>query len=96
MDEQVFYTTVRWLDTFGVHRSVDVRTEAGADARVWAYANNDDGSQTLIGAMHTDGKFFRLSAANAGGYGMDTVAAWNNLIEICRRAHVRSNPYPAF
>jgi hypothetical protein len=93
-DEHAFYTTVRWLDRHGVNRSADVLTEPGPDARVWAYANNDDGSRTLIGAMHSDGKFFRLSAANAGGYGMDTAAAWNNLIEVCRRAHIRSNPYP--
>ena len=80
-----FYATVRWLDRQGRPRLVDVFAEHRPQARVWAYARADP--PALVGVLRADDKFLRLEHGRAAAYGLDTTAAWNNLIEVCRAAH---------
>jgi len=76
----------RWLDTHGEVRCLSIYAEAVSDARVWAYAEGGD----LVAAMTTEGKFMRRAGADVA-YGLDTAAAWNDLIEVCRHAHTAHN-----
>lgn len=86
MTDREFVMAYRWLDRHGQKRSVDIL--ADADAQVWAYASKNDGTPVLIGFVDANGKFSRLAQAQAIEYGMDTAAAWNDLIELCRQAHL--------
>jgi hypothetical protein len=88
MSEHGEYTgTFQWFDRFGHPRLVDVYADRGADARVWAYARGDDGTPVLVAGVGREGNFVRLVASRAVTYGLDTAAAWNDLFEICRKAH---------
>ncbi len=91
--ERKYVTTYRWLDSYGRPRSVDVFTEPTSSRRVWAYATGAGGNPVLVATMSADGKFARLTRDEAIGYGLDTAAAWNNLIELCRFAHSTGSVY---
>jgi len=92
MPEQEFVTSYRWLDSYGRLRTVDIFTEPTAERRVWAYSV-DDGGKVLVATVGADDKFARLVASEAVKYGLDTAAAWNNLIELCRFAHATGAVY---
>ena len=67
-------------------RSLSIYAESVPDARVWAYADGGD----LVAAVTAEGKFMRRAGADEE-YGLDTAAAWNDLIEMCRQAHTAHN-----
>ena len=82
----VLVQAYRWLDTHGRPQRLSIYAEPVPDARVWAYA--DDGE--LVAAVTAEGKFMRRAGADVT-YGVDTAAAWNDLIELCRHAHTAHN-----
>lgn len=87
--EERFVRTYRWMDTFGVARALDIYAEPVRDARVWVYTH-DSGDRRLVAMVTADGRFIRHSALGRE-CGLDTAAAWNDLIEVCRHAHIARN-----
>lgn len=81
--------TYRWMDTFGAVRALDIYAEPTRDARVWVYTRAGDDRQ-LVAMVTPDGRFMRHSALGRE-CGLDTAAAWNDLIEVCRHAHIARN-----
>ena len=85
-----FVRTYRWMDTFGSPRALDIYAEeATRDARVWVYLGDGD-TRRLVAMITPEGRFLRHSELGRE-CGLDTAAAWNDLIEICRHAHIAYN-----
>lgn len=88
-----YISTYRWLDLYGRARSVDIYLDDEVDRRVRVYATDNDGNAVLVAAVDENGKFTRLVREQAVTYGLDTAAAWNNLIELCRFANNHHSVY---
>jgi hypothetical protein len=81
-----FLTSYRWTDSYGRERSLDIFVESAADPRVWVYTPDED-DRVLVALVSNDGTVSRSTPALTAS-GMDTAAAWNDLVEICRRARL--------
>ena len=82
--------TYQWLDRHGTVHVAEIVAERIRDAQVWVYTTNADGERTLIARVTDDGRFLRRAGAS-NDFGLETTAAWNDLIEVCRSAHTAYN-----
>jgi hypothetical protein len=82
------HLTYRWTDSHGQDGALDIAAEPGADRPVRAYATTpEDDARTLV-AFVTRAGDPAWSTERLNSCGLDTAAARNDLIEVCRELYV--------
>ncbi len=82
------HLTYRWTDSHGQDGVLDIAAEPGSDRPVQAYASTlEDDARTLVAFVTRDGDP-AWSTERLNSCGLDTAAARNDLIEVCRELYV--------